>query len=97
MQASAKNGSAFFADAIIADPPLPVAFETPDLCAALVNVFGASALHPRSPFLPIPGVHFLPHEAYNFRLAQVELCGNSFERRAVFPRHLYDAVNIFRL
>jgi hypothetical protein len=58
------------------------------------NVFRCSALHAGTPHAEGSSLHFFAHKRYDFCFANAELCGNSVEWRAVFPRHFNDSINV---
>ena len=69
--------------------------ETADLVGALDQVLGAHAFHPFPPHLKALALQGSAHEGSDVVLFQPKLPFDGFERRAVFPGHLDDAIQVF--
>ena len=54
------------------------------------------AVHALSPCPETPGFQFATHQCHYFGFGQTKLMPNGFKGRAIFPRHFYDAVNLFQ-
>ena len=54
------------------------------------------AVYALSPSLETPGFQFATHQRYYFGFGQTKLMPNGFKGCAIFPRHFYDAVNLFQ-
>ncbi len=81
-----------FGNTIACHLPLPATSETGHLIGPQSAVFGAPALHPGPPFLPVAQGHFLFHQLNDFGFGQAKLGSDGLERRPVLPGHFDDAV-----
>jgi hypothetical protein len=88
------TGSAFFADLITGNGPLPGAPEAQRIFAAELCVLGFASADPGPPHSKTGALHLPPHEGYDLCLRQAELQLNGLKRGAVFPCHFYDAVYV---
>jgi len=57
-------------------------------------MLSASALHSSAPHTPRTGLHLMAHQRYGFGFRYAKLVLDSIERRAVFPSHFDDAINL---
>jgi hypothetical protein len=88
------TNSAFFAELIAGNSPLPGAPEPHRVVAAELLVLGFSATYTRPPHSETGGFHLPAHEGDDGRLRQSELRFDGLEGRAIFPGHFYDAVYV---
>ena len=77
----------------VAGIPLTGAFEPTDFRVPAFGVFGAAAVHAFAPHAKTAGQTVRPHEINYFAGRQTKLKAQGIKGRAVFPRHLNDAVN----
>jgi len=86
-----------FGNFIVGNASLACAFKATVVVqrfCALHNMLRCPALHTGAPHAEGSGLHFFAHKRNDFCFANAELCGNSVEWRAVFPRHFNDSINV---
>ena len=76
----------------VAGIPLTGAFEPTDLRVPTFGVFGAAAVHAFAPHAKTAGQTVRTHEVHHLAGRQTKLKAQGIKGRAVFPRHLDDAV-----
>jgi len=86
-----------FADRVLCDGTLHSGFEALyRLVPFMPMLLADPAVHALSPCPETSGLQLATHQRHYFGFGQTKLMPNGFKGRAIFPRHFYDAVNLFQ-
>ena len=86
-----------FADRVLCDGTLHSGFEALYRIIPFMPMLLADpAVHALSPCPETSGLQLATHQRHYFGFGQTKLMPNGFKGGAIFPRHFYDAVNLFQ-